>query len=33
MDMLRKKHGTVSIALAGKDPKFEKFEHLFAVAR
>ena len=28
IDKLRKKHGTVPLELAGKDPKFEKFEHL-----
>lgn len=28
IDKIRKKHGTVPLELAGKDPKFEKFEHI-----
>jgi hypothetical protein len=28
IDKIRKKYGTVPLELAGKDPKFEKFEHI-----
>jgi hypothetical protein len=27
-DKIRKKHGAVLLELAGKDPKFERFEHI-----
>jgi hypothetical protein len=28
VDKIRRKHGAVLLELAGKDPKFEKFEHM-----
>lgn len=30
-DKIRKKHGTIPLELAGKDPRFENFEHVLVL--
>jgi hypothetical protein len=29
-DKIRKQHGTIPLELAGKDPRFENFEHILS---